>query len=73
MIDLMSFAEGSASDEASEGAGEAKRRLVPTIKNGGSVMIDLMSFAEGSASDEASEGAGEAKRRLVPTIRKVAV
>ena len=41
MIDLMSFAVGSASDEASEGAGEAKRRLVPTIKNGGSVMKGL--------------------------------
>ena len=41
MIDLMSFAVGSARDEVSEGAGEAQRRLVPTIKNGGRLMKDL--------------------------------
>jgi threonine dehydrogenase-like Zn-dependent dehydrogenase len=51
--------EGSASDEPHEGAAEAKRRPVPTVRRG-----------EGSASDEPHEGTAEAKRRPVPTVRK---
>ena len=73
MKNLFRTAEGSAGDEALEGAGKAKRSPVPTIDRGCCLMHDVVTSAEGSASDEALEGAGEAKRSPVPTIEGVAV